>query len=365
MKVVGIVVEYNPLHNGHLLHLEKIKQEANPDLIIAVMSSSFTSRGDLSIFDKFEKTKQALMAGIDLVIELPLIYTLQRADIFAKNAIDILNLVGVDEIWIGSEENNIELYKEAFKKYKGGFDLSGGKSLKSASIDLLPFASNDLLGFFYYKRIIDMNYDIKLYTIKREITNFLDLVLHNEFIASSNAIRNNISMIDDYTPSFVSQDKKNILSEDNLYKYVKYKIISTSEDELKKIFLVDEGLEYKIKKELKNSNDPNEFISLMISKRYTKTRIKRMLCYILLNITKEDINSLCVKNADMVRILGFNDNGKKYLNKIKKNVKVISNIKEGISPIYDIELKVSKILDLIYDLNLYEKEKQKPVELEI
>ena len=111
MKITGVIAEYNPLHNGHVYHFNNIKS----DLKILVMSSSFTMRGDLSLFNKFEKTKQALELGYDLVIELPFVYTLQRADIYAKNNIDILNLCNIDEIVIGSEENDVNKYEKYYK----------------------------------------------------------------------------------------------------------------------------------------------------------------------------------------------------------------------------------------------------------
>nr|MCR5349769.1 nucleotidyltransferase family protein [Acholeplasmatales bacterium] len=151
MKIVGLITEYNPLHNGHVYHFNEVKKLSNADLVICVTSSSFTMRGDLSLFDKFTKTNQSLNMGIDLVIELPLIYTIQRADIFSKNAVDILNLCNVDEIWIGSEENNIDVYKKYYEKLKSidnkeDYDTS---YKTKANINLL---SNDTLGFFYYKR---------------------------------------------------------------------------------------------------------------------------------------------------------------------------------------------------------------------
>ena len=92
MKIVGLITEYNPLHNGHIHHINEVKKLSNADVLITVMSSSFTMRGDLSLFDKFTKTKQALKAGCDIVIELPLIYAIERADIFAKNAVLLLIL---------------------------------------------------------------------------------------------------------------------------------------------------------------------------------------------------------------------------------------------------------------------------------
>ena len=117
MKIVGTIVEYNPLHNGHIYAINQIKKESNADLLIAVMSTNITMRGDLSLFDKFTKTKQALLAGIDIVIELPICYTIHNSDIFAYNSIHYLNIAKVDEIWIGSESNNPEIFKEAYNEF--------------------------------------------------------------------------------------------------------------------------------------------------------------------------------------------------------------------------------------------------------
>ena len=147
MKKIGIIAEYNPLHNGHLYHFQEIKRLANPDLIITIISSSFTMRGDLSIYDKFTKAFQVLELGSDIILELPFMYTLERADIFAKNTVDFLNLANVDEIWIGSEENNIKIYEECYLKEKN-IIKNNSLSLKKNTLESYPFSSNDLLGYF-------------------------------------------------------------------------------------------------------------------------------------------------------------------------------------------------------------------------
>ncbi len=358
MKKIGIICEYNPFHNGHMYHINKIKELASPDIIILVMSGAFSSRGDLSIFDKFTKTAQALDAGVDLVIELPLVYTMQRADLFSKYSTDILNLARVDEIWIGSEENNIKLYEKTYQNYKSSFELHNGNSLKKETLELLPFKSNDILGFFYYKNIKDNNYKIELKTIKRETSYDEDTPTHNA-LTSAKAIRNNLNLLDDYTPNFVSNDKDKTLDENKLFNYLKYEINSKSKDELKQIFLVDEGLENKLF-DINKYDDYNDFIDSLISKRYTKSRIKRMLIYVLLNIKKDDINKIQKEKINYIRVLGYSNKGKEYLNEIKKDVLIYTNIKNGINDILDIELKTSKILDLIYNLNLFNQEQQGP-----
>jgi len=362
LKKVGIIVEYNPLHNGHIYHINKIKESSGADIIIAVMSSSITMRGDLSIYNKFEKTKQALLASVDLVVELPFILAMQRADIFALNAIKILNLLHVNEIWIGSEENNIKIYEDAYIKYKSNHDLINdyikkGLSYKEAYNNIYNLKSNDILGFSYYKAIKDNNFNIKLKTIKRINSEYLETSPKDNNITSALAIRSNLDLLNQYTPKYVYENK-NILDENKIFNYLKYTILTKSKNELKEIFFVDEGLENKLG-DIKDYNNLDEFINYLSTKRYTKSRIKRMLYYILFNIKKDDINKL--SNIDFIRVLGFNEIGNNYLSKIKNDIKIYTNIKNGINNILDIELKVSKILDSIYNIDLFKNEQKAPV----
>ncbi len=363
MNIVGVIVEYNPLHNGHKYHIEQIKEKENPDLIIGIMSSSFTNRGDLSIFDKFIKTFHALELGIDLIIELPLIYSMERADIFALKSINILNEIGVNKIYIGSEENNILLYEKAYnllnendnliKKY-----ISDGYSYKESISKIINLKPNDMLGYSYYKIIKDNNYNIDLKTIKRKESNFNDLIPSNNYIASAYSIRSNLELLNDYCPSFVLKDKNKILDQNKIFKYLKYEILSKTNNELKEIFFVDEGLENKLH-QIINYDSLDSFISFLATKRYTKTRIKRMLMYILLNVKKIDAENAL--NENIIRILGFNEKGKNYLNNIKKNIIYYTNIKQGLSNTLDIEFKSSLILDSIFDLNLIFQEQKGPI----
>lgn len=361
MKKIGIICEYNPLHNGHVYHFNKIKTESKADIIICVMSSSFSSRGDLSLFDKFTKTKQALTLGIDLIVELPLIYTLQRADIFADNAVKILNLLKVDEIWIGSETNDLSLYEKYYNN-----DIIDNKSdyftsyKDKSNIDLL---SNDILGYSYYKSIKNNNFNIKLNTIKRITNNYLDKDLNKSDIQSALSIRTNIESLDKYTPEYVYKDKNKILDENILFPYIKYKIITSSINDLNSIYFVDEGIEYKLK-DIYKFNKYNDFIDYLSNKRYTKSRIKRMLIYVLLNITKKEANGIYKNDINYIRILGYNNIGKQYLSSIKKDINIYTNIKNNINLSLDIELNTSKLIDTIYNTDIFNLEQNKPITIE-
>ena len=354
MKIIGLIAEYNPFHNGHLYHLEQIKKE-NPDLTILVLSGSLTMRGDLSILNKFIKTKEALDSGIDLVIELPLAYSMQRADIFAKNAVTLLNLAKVNEIIIGSELNDTSIYETNYQNEKNLIDIK--KSMKENS-SLKDLDSNDTLGYFYYKAIKDNNYDIKLSTIKRVGSNYKDINLDKHY-SSASAIRNNLSEFENNVPTFVAIDKDYILDENKIFPILKYKLLTTNPKDLKELFFVDEGIEYKLK-DIKDFDSISNFIDYLSGKKYTKTRIKRMLMYILFNIKKDEMNK--INEPNYLRVLGYSKKGKEYLNTIKKDVSIYTNIKEGLNPVLDIELKVSKVLDSIYDLGLLNNEQKGPKE---
>ena len=357
LNICGVIAEYNPLHNGHVYHFNNI----NADIKILVMSSSFTMRGDLSIFDKFTKTRQALDLGFDIVVELPFALAVERADIFASNSVKLLNMLQANNIIVGSEENNIELYKKYYDEFNINNINRNELSFKVASLNELPFKSNDLLGFFYYKAIRDNNYNIDLKTIKRIGNDYLDKDTNNDLYASATAIRNNLDLIDKYCPSFVSNDKDKILDENKIFKYIKYQILNMDINDLKNIFMVDEGIENRLK-DVYKFNNYEDFLDYLISKRYTKSRIKRMLSYVLFNIKKDEINKIYENEIDFVRILGYSNKGKEYINSIKKDLNIYTNIKNDINDILDIEIKISKTLDNIYDINLFKNEQSKPIE---
>lgn len=360
MKVVGTIVEYNPLHNGHIYAINEIKRLSNPDVLIVVLSGNFTMRADLSIFDKFEKAKQSLMAGIDLIIELPFILTVQNSDIFAANAVKLLNLARVNEIWIGSESNDFNQFEKYYNSWNNKDNqlkikklIKEGKSYKEATSSIIDLPSNDLLGFCYYKAIKENNYNIKLNTIKR-IGKFNSLV--PDIYASAYAIRNDFNLINKYCPNYIN--KELIRDKNKLFDYLKYKIITTEAKDLKEIFFVDEGIENRLKSII-DYNNYDDFVSFLATKRYTKSRIQRMLIYILF-----DIKKITIKNIDsynILRILGYNENGKKYLNSIKKDINIKTNIKNNIHQVLDIEIKITKLLDMIYNTNTLKLEQDKPI----
>ncbi len=360
----GIICEYNPFHNGHLYHINKIKEMYPDDTIILVMSSHFLQRGDSSLINKWDKTDIALSLGVDIVIELPFVFSSQGADIFAKGSIEILKNMNVDRLIFGSETNNIETltaianiqinnkeFDDTVKKYLEE-GISYPTALSKAVYTLTNIKvekPNDLLGVSYIKEIIIQKANITPMTIKRS-NDFHSLDLDSD-IVSATSIRNalkNSTEIKRYVPPIVYDYLQKELSfTDDYFNFLKYKIIS-SINNLNIYQTVDEGIENRIKKYIYTSNSLDELIDNIKTKRYTYNKVKRMLTHILCGFTKEE--ALRTKENDYVRVLGFNDKGKKYLNKAKKEsvlpiITGYSNIK---SEILDIERRVSSIYFLIF-----------------
>ena len=372
---IGIICEYNPFHYGHLYHLNKIKETYPDSNIILVMSGWITERGDLSLIDKFKKADIALNYGVDLVVELPFKY-IQSADYFAKGAIEILNKLECNAIVFGSESNNIneliELasiqlndknYNNLVKKYVDqgiNYPTALSRALKTIAGKTIN-TPNDLLGLSYVKEIIKNNYNIKPITIKRN-GNYNSKIIEGK-ITSSTSIREllkNKKNIKKYVPKYSYKYLNNPIFIEDYFYYLKYKIIST--DDLTIYQGIDTNIENRIKKYINTSNTLDELLGLIKTKRYTYNRLKRALTYILLSITKEDCNNL---KLEYIRVLGFNNNGKKILNKIKKNINIpiLTNYN---SKYLNKDLQINTIISLnkkIKDKNSFiEKEyKQKPI----
>lgn len=375
MHTVGIIAEYNPLHLGHIYQINKTKELYKDSIIILITNSTFTQRGEISILNKWHKTRLSLENNIDLIIELPFAYATQSADIFAKASLYILNQLKIDTLIFGSESNNIEkltnivdiqLNNPKYDKLVRNYLNTGinyPTAMSKALFDILGYTitePNDLLGISYIKEIKRNNYKINPVSIKR--TNNYHSNQLDTNIVNASLIRKmfyNNESIDKFLPSDTSKYLYQNLSNESYFTYLKYKIITTTD--LSIYQTVDEGIENRIKKAISHSNTWEELVQNIKTKRYTYNKINRMLIHILTNFTKEEAKNLKI---DYIRILGFNEKGKKHLNKIKKYLEIplITNYKPNISRLLDLELRATSIYSLPLNNNLIELEyKQKPI----
>ncbi len=361
MQKVGIICEYNPFHNGHLYHIQKIKEIFDDPTIILVMSSHYTERGNLSILNKWDKTEIALNNGVDLVVELPFEFSTQSSDIFAKGAVGILNHLKCEYIVFGSEsndivklntlaniQNTIEYNYEVKKLMKQGTSYpkaasSALKHLHGEEVD----TPNDILALSYIKEIKRIKSDITPLSIKR--TNDFNSSKIQGNIISANLIRNNLDKIEiaKYVPKNAIKNYYKV----DYFNYLKYKILS--ENDLSIYQTVDEGIENKIKKGIEDSYTLNDLTLSVKSKRYTYNKINRMFIHILTSFTKEEAAKR--KDIRYIRILGFNKKGREYLNSIKKQVEI--PIYTNFNKDLELELKVTKIYaQIVNDPSLIKKE---------
>ena len=374
MNIIGLIAEYNPFHNGHQYQIKKIKEKYPDSILIAVISSSYTQRGDISVLNKWEKASIALDNQVDIVVELPFVYATQSSDIFARGAIEILNKLKVNKIIFGTERDTLEElilladtqikskeYNKLVKKYQNeglNYATSTNKALEDLT-NIKVSTPNDLLALSYIREIKQKNYNIEYENIKRTIPYHSGQIEEN--IASASAIRKQyqegkkISNLIPYSPNKLYK-----ISMSMYYPILKYKILSEDKN-LKKYQTVEEGIENRIIKYISESNTYEELINNIKTKRYTYNRISRMLLHILTNFTKEEAKNIKV---DYIRLLGFNERGKNYLNKIKKtlDLPIVIGYKKNISKILDIELRITKIYSLVASPSLVKEEyRNKPI----
>ena len=358
-KRIGIIAEYNPFHNGHLYQIQKAKELTGADTVITVMSGNFTQRGDTSLVNKFEKTKIALQNEVDMVIELPTIYSISSAENFALGGVKILNEIGnIDYLVFGIEEENLEKLQaiadvlvnedDEFKRnikeeldkgnsYPKAREIVLKKVLSSENVENIMQKPNNILAIEYLKALKTTNSKIKPFAIKRKNTMHNDENI-NENYASGTYIRklfieNNFNEIKKVVPKYTYErllELKNqgtyVSSINDFSDIVIYKIRTMTKEEISQIADVNEGLENSIKLASTTCKTIDEIIDKVSTKRYTKTRISRILTYILLDITKSEMEQS--KNANQyIRVLGINKKCEGILKTINNN-KLITSLKK-------------------------------------
>lgn len=357
MKATGVIVEYNPFHNGHIYHVLQSKKKTEADVVIAVMSGNFLQRGEPAFVDKWTRSKMALTTGVDIVFELPYAFATGHAPLFAKGSIEILDAAGCASFCFGSEdgdvkpfENSIQLIEQSAEQYdetvkenvKHGLSYPKAlneayKLIGQAQVSLNPLADltqpNNILGFHYMNAAREIQSSMEATTIQRIGANFHDEIKENQEIASATGIRNsflNSSDLDDIA-KFIPPITREVLSEWQksyktfgswtlFYPYLRFIILRDGPERLSSIADITEGIENLMYRAAKSNDTFEGFMNVVKSKRYTWTRIQRMLTHIFTGYTYATRNK--IKSPSYLRLLGMTANGQAYLNKNKKRLKL-------------------------------------------
>lgn len=394
MKSVGIVVEYNPFHNGHQYHIDKAKQLTQSDVTIAVMSGNFLQRGEPALVSKWSRTKMALHSKVDIVIELPYAFAVQKAETFAYGAVFLLNALKCNAICFGSEAGDIqyfrhtlrlineqkEMYESNIRKYiQQG--ISYPKALSEAYKQLLPSTEtvdltkpNNILGFHYLSAAAKINNNIDFYTIQRKNAEFHDESFRDATIASATSIRkslyneNNLSKIEAYIPHSTltelhkyQQTFNQFHTWEDYWPLLQYRLLTMSALELKEIYEVEEGLENRFLKAARSTTSFHDFMNTVKTKRYTWTRLQRICVHILNNVSRRTIHTM-EQSPQYVRLLGLSATGKEYLNVIKKQIPIplISKLSAHQNDMLSLDIKASNV----YSHGLSEPYRSKHVHFE-
>lgn len=390
MNISGIIAEYNPFHNGHKYHIAKTKSITNCNGIIAVISGNFVQRGAPSIIDKWIKTKMALLNGIDLVLELPVIYSLSSAEFFAQGAVSLLENLGVvNTLCFGTEYENIKLLNFIAKilceepeelkillkeKLSQGMSYAFARSyalnkffcckhkydFKNSTIAKILHEPNNILAIEYCKSLIKLNSTITPIAIKR-IGNPYNSTHINYGFSSATSIRNflkesvHIQKLEKDLPYNILCILEDLICsnykltfEDSLVDYLKYKNLFY-EHNIKYLPDVSEGLENRIAKALNTYSTYDKIINYVKTKRYTYSRISRILCQFFLGFENLDTNILRKTSCPYGRVLGFNTTGMKILKKIKEtsSIPIYTKLPKEINDILKLDIMATKGYSLL------------------
>lgn len=397
MNITGIIAEYNPLHNGHIYHLVETKKICNSDATVCVMSGNFVQRGEPALIDKWSRAKCAILSGIDLVLELPCIYSLSSAEFFAFGAVSLLNSLGViNSLCFGSESGSVEnieyianlLNSEPYE-YKNylKYNLDEGLSFPKARMEAIKKfmsknsqlllnedemkASNNVLGIEYCKSLKKLNSIIKPYTVRRKGSLYGDTKLSD--YPSATSIRNSLkefrntdvlkNSIPENSLEVIKNNINNITFKDSMFNFLKYKAY-TNKNSLKNLPDISEGLENKVYEALTKYNNIEEALTFIKSKRYTYTRLSRILTQYYIGFDCYNTGYLRKLPCPYARILGFNNRGKEILRlmKSKSKIPLISKVNKLNNETLNLDIQATKAYSLINtSVNYLDDYLKKPV----
>ena len=390
MQVVGVIVEYNPFHNGHAYHVQQAKKITGADAVIAVMSGQFLQRGEPALVDKWTRTKMALASGVDIVIELPYVFSTAQANQFAYGAISLLDAMHCQSFAFGSEDGSItpfintvtlikdhnEEYNALIKEYvRSG--ISYPKALHEAFSQLKEHTQghyvdldkpNNILGLQYIEAVRKRHSTMQPVTIQRLGAQYYDDADKKSSIASATGIRkalfeeNDLVQVEQFMPEATFNELQNWLSNygtfanwDKFWPLLQFAILRHTPEQLTTFADVSEGLQYALIKHAKTSNSYMEFMTALKSKRYTWTRLQRIVTHIYTGVTKYQLHAF--NEPTYIRLLGMTEVGQRYIRLQKKNLELplISRVAASKDELLAIDLHATQMYGLGIQLNTNKK----------
>ena len=345
-RIIGIITEYNPFHNGHLYQIQQVKKQFPDAPLVIAMSGNFLQRGEPAIIDKWHRAAECLSNGADLVMELPLMAAVQPADRFAYYGVWTLAQMGVTDLFFGAEHATFDFMHDAqkameitgnFNKYHESFAKTYQQVI-AEKVGHQVDQPNDLLGLAYAKANLKLKAGISLHPIQRKNANYHDIELNDAgTIASASAIREALHHqnqdFEKFVPHQTAQDLKaqSLVSWDDFWIHLKMELLTHSPQELEKIYGMAEGIQYRMIAMAQRSEFAGDFdswIKAAKSKRFTYTRLSRLATMTLLHITWDDVASF--EAQPYLRVLGFSKKGQAVLHAAKKSCDhpIITNVSQ-------------------------------------
>ncbi len=363
MKILGIIAEYNPFHNGHKYHIEKSLEMTGADHVVAVMSGSFVQRGEPALQDKWKRARLACENGADLVLELPFIYACNGASQFARGAIGILDGLGcIDFLSFGSESGDLELLKKCAEEMRPALDTRERNYVKGMGDSLLAHGissdANNILAIEYLKALDEAGSSMQPVTVKRTDAGYHASEIIGSFTSASN-IRamllegKDIAPYVPYPPSFDASGS----FKDSLYRLIISEILRQDPELLEKLPSGGEGIGHKMKNCIREAEDYDALIASVKEGRYTSSRIQRVMIQCLMGLYGMP------EMKYYARILAFNEKGQEILKHMRKegpaseDFPIITNINKAetgpIDSLLQYDIRATDLYNLIYQRPLY------------
>ena len=374
MKTLGIIAEYNPLHNGHLYQMEKCREMAQADNIVVIMSGNFTQRGEAAVLDKWIRSRLAVENGADLVLELPFAYAVNSAEYFARGGVRILDALGcVTHLGFGAESDSLEQLQKIAKETADespefqallqqylAEGVTYARAREKATTELLGEDTaehvqtpNNILAIEYLKQLHLCGSGIEPVMVTRKGAGYHAETPEGGF-ASATAIRRTLAPEERkaFVPENVDKALAAAPSQENYFQLIQSRILSSTPEQLAEVFSMSEGLENRMLDQIRRSRTLDEFVDNVKSKRYPETRIRRILCQMLVGLKDFD-------DEFYVRLLAASSRGTALLKQIKKNsaVQVITNINkvEQLPELIKYDILAGDIYNVVTGADLYKK----------